>query len=582
MVVLSAAILTKSGKPLLARQFVDIPRTRIEGLLSAFPKLVSREVQHTYLETASVRYLYLPLDTLTLVLMTTKNSNVLEDLGTLALLGKCVGETVGSSVTEATVADKVFELLFTFDEVVAMGYRESVSLGQIRTFIEMDSQEERIAEMVEANKRREAKEESKRKQKIIKKQADERRRAGLSMGGGSASGGSGMSAMGGGGSMGGVGGAGGAPLAEPVLVSQKSAGGSGSGASRGASSSGASKSYAAPKKSGMQLGGGSRSGASSGTGDAFLSNLVDEGDIGEDEYAAALAEEQARIVAAERARSAADSSSLAGGASASNAALSAAAGLPAVKEEAVHALIEEKLIVELSNDGGVNRMDVIGELRLTLRDAAASHAVVHLASTDSVRGLQFKAHPNVDRRQFLADKVIAPKSADRGFPVGVALPLLKWRLSGADAEAAGLPISVSCWPSPGASDTQVTVEYELLDEARELRAVTISIPSPGGATPVVGECETGSYSHDRSTDQLHWTIPVVDSSSTTASLEFVLPFVVDSGALFPIAVSFVAADTFSGVTIDRVTGAGDDADAETAFSVERRLVADSFTLTESA
>jgi hypothetical protein len=331
----------------------------------------------------------------------------------------------------------------------------------------------------------------------------------------------------------------------------------------------------------MQLGGGGRGGASSGTGDAFLSNLVDEGDIGEDEYAAALAEEQARLLAAERARAAQDAGSSASGAPASSAALSAAAGLPAVKEEGVHALIEEKLIVELSNDGGVNRMDVIGELRLTLRDAAASHAVVHLSPTDTVRGLQFKAHPNVDRRQFLQDKVIAPKSADRGFPVGVALPLLKWRLAGADAEAAGLPLSVSCWPSPGASDTQVTVEYELLEDGRELRALTISIPCPGGASPVVGECETGSYSHDRNGDQLHWTIPVVDSSAANASLEFTLPFVVDSGALFPISVSFVAASTFSGVGVDRVSGAGEDG-GDLPFSVERRLVADSFTLTESA
>ena len=38
--VLSAAIATKGGKTLVARQFQDIPKLRVEGLLAAFPKLV--------------------------------------------------------------------------------------------------------------------------------------------------------------------------------------------------------------------------------------------------------------------------------------------------------------------------------------------------------------------------------------------------------------------------------------------------------------------------------------------------------------------------------------------------------------
>lgn len=94
MVVLSAAILSKN-KTLLSRQFVEITRLRIEGLLSAFPKLVDAEKgkDHTYIETESVRYIYQPIEQLFLLLITNKTSNILEDLETLRLLAKTVQES---------------------------------------------------------------------------------------------------------------------------------------------------------------------------------------------------------------------------------------------------------------------------------------------------------------------------------------------------------------------------------------------------------------------------------------------------------------------------------------------------------
>ena len=88
-------------------------------------------------------------------------SNILEDLETLRLFSRVIPEycrsvfSIGNScervltqtlrnMDEADILDNSFSLIFAFDEIVALGYRESVNLAQIRTFVEMDSHEEKV------------------------------------------------------------------------------------------------------------------------------------------------------------------------------------------------------------------------------------------------------------------------------------------------------------------------------------------------------------------------------------------------------------------------------------------------------
>ncbi|XP_060768329.1 archain 1a [Neoarius graeffei] len=166
MVLLAAAVCTKAGKALVSRQFVEMTRTRVEGLLAAFPKLMNTGKQHTFVETESVRYVYQPLEKLYMVLVTTKNSNILEDLETLRLFSRVIPEYC-RVLEEGEISEHCFDLIFAFDEIVALGYRENVNLAQIRTFTEMDSHEEKVFRAVRETQEREAKAEMRRKAKEL-------------------------------------------------------------------------------------------------------------------------------------------------------------------------------------------------------------------------------------------------------------------------------------------------------------------------------------------------------------------------------------------------------------------------------
>lgn len=136
---------------LLSRQFVDMSRIRVEGLLAAFPKLVGSGKQHTFVETENVRYVYQPLEGMYLLLITNKQSNILEDLETLRLLSKVVPEYL-EEVDEAGIAECAFEVLFAFDEVISLGHKEEVTVAQVLQNTDMHSFEEELANALLAQK----------------------------------------------------------------------------------------------------------------------------------------------------------------------------------------------------------------------------------------------------------------------------------------------------------------------------------------------------------------------------------------------------------------------------------------------
>lgn len=168
----SAAIVTKKGDVLIAKQYVDMTKSKVEGLLIAFTRLITKDKQHTFIETEEVRYVYQALNNLYCVLITDKQSNMLEDIETLRIFVRVINEYASTAGGKTGVSDEAaiiknrFTLLFALDEMVQMGYRQNTA--QLRTYMDMDSHEERIYLNMRLNQEREAKDRAREKAKEIK------------------------------------------------------------------------------------------------------------------------------------------------------------------------------------------------------------------------------------------------------------------------------------------------------------------------------------------------------------------------------------------------------------------------------
>ncbi|PSC69188.1 coatomer subunit delta-like [Micractinium conductrix] len=473
-------------------------RIRIEGLLAAFPKLVGTGKQHTYVETENVRYLYQPIETMYLVLVTNKSSNILEDLETLRLCGKVVPEYVDS--LEEDVAAAAFDLLFAFDEVISLGHKENVTVAQVRQNTEMESHEEKLHKMIIQSKIAETKEAmKKRAQEIEKTKIEAMKGMGRMTAISSMQGGGGMGSGMGGGMGSSMGGGRMDTDAAPSYRPEPAA----------SAYSKAAEPARGPKK-GMQLG------KSKAGGRDFLESLKAEGEAVED--------------------------------------VSSAAGVsmsgPPPPSEAVFIAVDEKISCVLNKDGGVENCEVQGTMSLQIKSEADACLRVALTAGANT-GYQFKTHPNIDKAAYGNESVLCLKDPSRPFPTGAPLGVLKWRLQ--TREEAVVPLTINCWPSISGGESYVNIEYEST-AAFDLQHVHIFIPLPAGATtPQVNQID-GDWRYDMRRSCLVWSIEMIDDTNRTGSAEFVVPAAAPA-SFFPIEVEFSATKTICEVQVATVTDA---------------------------
>ena len=142
MAALSVVICDRSAKIIFARQFFNISRMDLEEYIIQFSRGVDSCKEITHFESDKVRYLFIPIDTFYLILITTKNSNIIEDTEILKLIYRLI-QDLCNSINQESIIENAFEIMLGIDDIVSLGYRNSVNLGQIKQYLQMESAEEK-------------------------------------------------------------------------------------------------------------------------------------------------------------------------------------------------------------------------------------------------------------------------------------------------------------------------------------------------------------------------------------------------------------------------------------------------------
>ncbi|KAF2815777.1 uncharacterized protein BDZ99DRAFT_493747 [Mytilinidion resinicola] len=508
MVILAASICTRGGKAVLSRQFREMQRSRIEALLAAFPKLADGSTQHTTAEQDNVRYVYQPLDELYMVLITNRQSNILQDINSLHLFAQVVS-SICKSLDEREIVKNAFELLSAFDELVTLGYRENLTLSQIKTFLEMESHEERIQEIIARNKELEASEERKRRAKQLEMQRKEMSRSGRAAGGAG-------------------------PRAPQYPTYTPSV---------PATVTDTYESYEAEKKKSSKplvtRGKGMQLGKKSKTSSMF------------DQVAGDLPPESEPLVQSPKAAPA----------------VAPASARPSTSydREPVHITTSEHISARLDREGLLKSFEVRGDLSLRISDAALTQVKLALALGET-RNAQLITHPKADKAVFKNSRNIQLSDTSKGFPVNMAIAVVKWKLAPKAEDVSDPPITFRAWVEESGGTYNITVEYEH-SGADVLNDVAVTIPF------ATDEPNVSSFDavYEVSGDSLEWNIGTVDEEHSSGSFEFEAS-AESEAEFFPMRIKFSKSKPFVDISVSSVSliSMGQDIN----FSTDVKSVAD--------
>lgn len=158
MVVSASVICNKSAKIIIARTFQEMSRIQLEEQVILFSRNIDIKKQTTIIDSDKSRFIYIPVEGLYILLISSIDSNIIEDMETIKLIYRLVQDLCGGSINEYSLRDNANEIILGMDDIVAYGIRSGCNIAQVKQFLTMDSQEEKEFNRLKVERENQAKE----------------------------------------------------------------------------------------------------------------------------------------------------------------------------------------------------------------------------------------------------------------------------------------------------------------------------------------------------------------------------------------------------------------------------------------
>lgn len=473
--------------------------------MKSLPSLIKQDQQHTYVEHNGYRINFMPFDALYLITISSKSSNILEDIKIVRTLQGVVASVLQGEATEEGVCEQAIDLIMAIQDVISLGLRNICPQNQIMDALAMDSKNEREANEKKAKMVKNAKNEVNSYAKNSKKNGIPTYESYGATGSSSTN----VPSI-----------SKGAEIGTSSSVSDiKGPPRLGLGVEKSAfnlrmvedNSIGTKKSKIGGGKKVMTLGKKKKNKDSKKTSKQKKQELLDlQGD--EDENSGAVFNPL---------------------------------------DSAVEIVLKERISAILDKDGAEQSFGVKGELLVTVKDPAHPRVAIKIDSSSIPKGVKQRVLPIFNKKTWLQEGVLLPKNEKVVLEANKSFPAVKYTISSKKGKPMS-PVVFSIW----ISDTQMMITAEFVAQqswTESIDGLKVSWASPSGQ-PEVEDQENSSFSYDEDKDLCTWTIPQLDDEDL-AEASLTLDFQGDSlneEEMFPIEVNYDIVKPFANFDVQGV------------------------------
>ena len=115
----------------------------LEEHIVQFSRNIDSYKEITHFESDKVRFIFIPIDSYFLILITSKNSNIIEDSEILKLIYRLIQDLCQGQINYDSIIENSYEIMFGIDDIACLGYRNGINIVQVKQFLQMESLEEK-------------------------------------------------------------------------------------------------------------------------------------------------------------------------------------------------------------------------------------------------------------------------------------------------------------------------------------------------------------------------------------------------------------------------------------------------------